>query len=93
MVSSYDTKTRRMQGSTIRAQKRAQRAASAARIAAAKAQASAVVAGGTCPQCGTRLRRNLAITGWWQCGAFGEPDWRAQDLRDLPKCDFQCFTE
>jgi len=60
---------------------------------AAKAEAGRVVASGKCPQCGTALRRNLALAGWWQCGAFGRPDFRTPEHRALPDCSFQCFTE
>lgn len=82
-----------MQTSEIRRQKREQKTMSMARIATAKAEAGRVVATGTCPQCGTKLRRNLALTGWWQCGAFGRPDFRQPECCDLPDCSFQCFTE
>ncbi len=92
-MDTYQTKTRRMQGATIRSAKAAQRAAQTARIAAAKAQAARVLESGVCPMCGTRLRRNLAITGWYQCGAFGEPTFRETPYAALPKCDFQMFTE
>ena len=67
--------------------------ASAARIAAAHAEARRVVATGVCPDCGTPLRRNLALAGWWQCDAYGEPSFRRPEHRDRPKCAFQTFTE
>jgi len=57
------------------------------------AENRAIVATRTCPQCGTELKRNSAIAGWWQCGAYGEPSFRKAEHRDLPKCSFQCFTE
>jgi hypothetical protein len=69
------------------------RKAAQARIAAAIADARRAVLTGACPQCGTALRRNLALAGWWQCGAHGEPSFRKPEHRDLPACSFQCFTE
>jgi hypothetical protein len=57
------------------------------------AEAAAHVARGTCPDCGCKLYRNLALTGWWQCGAFGEPSFRKEEHRNLPPCGFQTFTE
>ena len=38
-----------------------------------------IVATGKCPKCGAGLKRNLAISGWWQC-------------KEFIKCSFQCFT-
>lgn len=78
---------------TPRQQKAAERQAQEIRIAAAKVEAARVVASGRCPKCGTSLRRNLALAGWWQCGAYGSPDFRQTEHRDLPSCSFQCFTE
>ena len=65
----------------------------AKRSAARYAESAAIVAKGCCPQCGLGLRRNLALTGWWQCGAYGEPDFRPSEYRAAPKCSFQTFTE
>ena len=39
----------------------------ASKEAARKAEAAKVIAAGTCPQCGGSLKRNLALTGWYQC--------------------------
>ena len=69
------------------------RKAQQARMTAAKAEAQRIVATGVCPACGTGLRRNLALAGWWQCDAFGLPQFRRPEHRDLPACNFQCFTE
>jgi hypothetical protein len=69
------------------------RQAHAARMATLRAEAQAIVATGRCPHCGTPLRRNLALAGWWQCGALGEPSFRQPEHRDLPGCSFQTFTE
>jgi len=57
------------------------------------AENQAIVATGVCPQCGTGLKYNSAITGWWQCGAYGGPSFRKPEHKDLPKCSFQCFTQ
>ena len=54
------------------------------------AVASAIVAGGKCPDCGQGLRRNSALTGWWQCTGYGAPGFRAASARE---CEFQIFTE
>lgn len=62
-----------------------------ARVAAIRAENSRVVAGGVCPDCGRKLRRNLALTGWWQCSQFGAEQFRADAAQ--PSCDFQCFAE
>jgi hypothetical protein len=63
------------------------------RMAVLKAEVRAVVATGVCPRCGTKLRRNLALTGWWQCGAYGEPGFRRPEDRDKAHCEWQGFTE
>jgi hypothetical protein len=69
------------------AQKAAEKAKREARLAAARA----VVATGKCPQCGRPLRRNLSLTGWWQCSQLGAPGFRADSSQ--PSCDWQTFTE
>ena len=56
-------------------------------------KARAVVATGTCPDCGTKLLRNSALAGWWQCGAYACEQMRQPQFRGLPKCHFQAFTE
>jgi hypothetical protein len=55
-------------------------------------KARAIVATGKCPECGTALIHNSAITGWWQCGAYASPGLRKPEFRELPKCSFQIFT-
>jgi hypothetical protein len=55
-------------------------------------KARAIVAAGKCPECGTALVYNSAITGWWQCGAYASPDFRKPEFQGLPKCSFQIFT-
>lgn len=54
------------------------------------AEAQAIVATGKCPKCGQPLKRNLALTGWWQCVCC--TDYPAPQYAHLPKCSFQCFT-
>lgn len=54
-------------------------------------EASAHVARGTCPHCGTKLVRNLSLTGWWQCGAYGAVGFKG-DKTATHDCSFQCFT-
>lgn len=63
---------------------------SKARIAAAKAETARVVATGRCPKCGSGLRRNLALTGWWQCEQLGAETHRKRPA-DAP-CEWQGFT-
>lgn len=79
-----------MMTKTERAEKKASHAASAARMSAAIAKAIAIVNGGKCPDCGAGLRRNLALSGWWQCEQFGDGHFRKDQSK--PKCCFQCFT-
>lgn len=55
--------------------------------------ARASVASGSCPECGAKLRRNLAIAGWFQCGRFGTDNFRAPEYVGDPACTFQAFTE
>ena len=55
-------------------------------------KAQAIVDSGQCPRCGTGLVYNNAIKGWWQCGAYACEAMRKPEYRDLPSCDFQCFT-
>lgn len=54
-----------------------------ARMEQIHAEAKLIVANGTCPTCGAALRRNNALTGWWQCSNYGNGG----------NCSFQCFTE
>jgi hypothetical protein len=63
----------------------------AARLLAARAEALRIVASGVCPHCGAKLRRNLALTGWWQCEQVGAPGFRADN--EKPQCTGQWFTE
>lgn len=54
------------------------------------AEAQAIVETGKCPTCGGPLRRNLSLTGWWQCQQFGAVGFRKDSTK--PSCDFQTFT-
>jgi len=67
------------------------RAEAKKRMAEAIIEACGIVSTGVCPQCGTKLRRNLSIAGWWQCGQYGAEGFRADPSK--PPCGFQCFTE
>ena len=71
--------------------KAAARKAMTARIAQAHAETLAVVKTGVCPDCGSKLRRNLSMTGWWQCVQYGAVGFRADSLK--PSCGWQGFTE
>lgn len=62
-----------------------------ARMDAIHAEVQAVVAKGECPQCGSGLRRNSSITGWWQCEQYGAEGFRARAAD--PPCSWQGFTE
>jgi len=62
-----------------------------ARIESARAETRRVVATGKCPQCGAGLRRNLSLTGWWQCEQLGAEGFRKDATK--PSCSWQGFTE
>lgn len=74
-----------------RAERKTGNVARAARMAAVFAEARALVAAGRCPQCGSALRRNLSMTGWWQCEQYGTVAFRARPAE--PPCSWQTFTE
>ena len=61
------------------------------RIEEAQAQTRAVVASGKCPKCNAGLKRNLSITGWWQCEQLGAVGFRKDASQ--PSCSWQGFTE
>jgi hypothetical protein len=48
---------------------------------------------GTCPRCGCKLRRNLSLSGWFQCNALGAPGFQSGDGVGKPSCDFQFFFD
>lgn len=70
--------------------RKAEKLAAIARRDRLQAEARAVVATGKCPQCGRALRRNLALSGWYQCSQFGAEGFRADASQ--PSCSFQTFT-
>ncbi len=73
----------------------AERKASRARIEQAQSETRAAVVTGTCPCCGGKVYRNMSLTGWWQCGAYGS-DGFARDGKTAaqrPNCSWQGFTE
>jgi len=61
-----------------------------ARMAELHAQVQVVVESGRCPVCGSGLRRNLAMAGWWQCEQYGAEGHRADNSK--PSCGWQGFT-
>lgn len=63
----------------------------AARLEAIRQQTREIVLDGTCPNCGSGLRRNLALTGWWQCEQFGTEQFRARP--EDAQCSWQGFTQ
>lgn len=63
------------------------------RLAQLHAEAMEHAKRGTCPRCGTKLIRNLALAGWWQCGAYASPSHRRPEYLGLAQCSFQCFTK
>ena len=74
-----------------RATRKAERAATEVRIQAKLAETRAIVATGKCPQCGSKLRRNSSLAGWYQCEQYGAPGFRARS-NEAP-CNWQGFTE
>ena len=53
-------------------------------------KAHAIVSKGTCPDCGTKLYSNSALTGWFQCGHVGAAGFQKEQG---PHCDFQIFYD
>jgi hypothetical protein len=86
----YRNEEMRSAASKKAAETRAARKATTERRAAQFAEASRIVATGRCPECGQALRRNLALTGWWQCVGYGAEGFRAAGSKE---CLFQTFTE
>lgn len=44
-----------------------------------------------CPICGAGIRRNLSMTGWFQCSQLGAEGFRADATK--PSCSWQCFAD
>lgn len=42
-----------------------------------------------CPCCSRAIKRNLSLTGWWQCSQFGAVGFRADS--NMPACNWQAF--
>lgn len=53
-------------------------------------QNARIVASNKCPDCGSVLRRNWSMSGWWQCEQFGSERFRARPQE--PACSWQVFT-
>lgn len=69
----------------------AQRAKELGDILHRQATLRAVIAGRTCPSCGSPIRRNSALTGWWQCSQYGSKQFRKNP--DKPECNWQAFLD
>lgn len=54
------------------------------------AEAARIVSSGKCPQCGSSIRRNSSLSGWYQCSQFGAEGFRADGSK--PVCNWQTFT-
>lgn len=85
---AYKSKVRN--GRLVRMTK-AEKAAAAAERDARFAEARRIVSEGVCPDCGRKLRRNLSLSGWWQCSQLGAVGFRADASQ--PSCNWQTFTE
>lgn len=62
-----------------------------ARLEMLQVQARATVATGRCPDCGAGIRRNMSMTGWYQCEQYGADGFRKDSNK--PACAWQAFTE
>lgn len=60
-------------------------------IRAAEQETARIVASGICPSCGSQIKRNLALSGWYQCVQFGAVGFRRE--ANKPQCNWQGFTE
>ncbi len=70
---------------------KAEKLAEKAKRDAILAENRRIVSTGVCPQCGGKLRRNLALTGWWVCEQKGAIGFRKDAEKE--SCSFQTFTE
>ena len=43
-----------------------------------------------CPLCGATIKRNLSMTGWYQCSQLGAVGFRAD--AEKPSCSWQTFV-
>lgn len=69
-----------------KAEKEAAKKARMVRMTAAQA----IVAKGVCPKCGTKLYRNLSLSGWFQCGHVGAVGFQREAG---PQCSFDIFYD
>lgn len=74
-----------------RQRKAKEQAASITRMNEARAETQRIVATSKCPKCGSALRRNWSLTGWWQCEQNGAETFRKRPAD--PACSWQGFTE
>lgn len=76
-------------------ERRAERKAAKEKMQKSREEAMKHVSRGTCPECGEKLYRNLALIGWWVCGSRGADGFRRDGKTSVekPSCDFQCFTD
>ena len=87
MLSAEQRETERAE----RAARKADAIAWAAKRERIHAEALAIVATRTCPQCGAGIHRNSSMAGWWQCDRLGAESFR-RDKTGVP-CSWQVFTE
>lgn len=73
-----------------RAARKAEQQRTADRLKAIYDENIRIVTEGRCPECGDALKRNLSMTGWYQCVQLGAEGFRKDASR--PSCRFQCFT-
>jgi hypothetical protein len=76
---------------------RISKATKQAQIAAAKARRMEnylrympILKAGKCQECGTKLYRNLSLSGWWQCGHVGAVGFQKEAG---PHCNYQFFFD
>jgi len=50
-----------------------------------------IVDSGKCPICGTELRRNNSMHGWWQCAQLGAVNFRRDPSK--PSCSWEGFVK
>lgn len=62
------------------------------RMQTLNASAMAIIKKGVCPQCGSALYNNSAISGWYQCSCYPEASRRKAEYQDKPSCHFQVFA-
>lgn len=88
-----DQQLREMVEARIPRREKNRREAHKARMERIHRHARAIVATGKCPDCGAPLYRNNALAGWWQCEGYPSPGFRHPGFENLPKSNFQTFTE